>query len=119
MLLPWLNNLGMGGSPTVGVAYTTVGVVPFLYTADNWGNVSFHLEAALRATAGTAYARLYNITDGVPVPGSSISTSSATYTRQRSGDIAAALVDGKEYLPQSGKGGSDSGWICGPVLVVV
>lgn len=117
-MLIWLNNLGMGGSSAVGVAYTTVGG-SWLYTAANWGTVAFHFEAFLRATAGTVRARLYNTTDSVAVAGSEVTTAAAVFNRQRSGDIVGNLIDGKEYRAQTGIGGGDAGEIHGTWLEVI
>ena len=91
--------------------------LPFLYTAANWGTVSFFLEVWMRAATGTARARLYNETDGVAVTGSDLTTTSGSYVRLRSG--ALTLTDGKLYNVQYGSEDADSGAFRGGKLVVV
>lgn len=61
-------------------------------------NPTFYFEALLRSVEGTSYARLYNITDGVVVANSEVSTNSAIYVRQRS--ISITLTGTKEYKVQ-------------------
>ena len=89
----------------------------FLFTAANWGTQSFYLEVFMRATEGTVEAELYNVTDGVTVAGSNVSTSSATLVRLRSG--ALTLVNGKEYRLQLLRLGSDGGSILGGQIIAV
>ena len=61
----------------------------------------------MKATTGTVLARLYNLTDGTPVIGSDLSTSSLSFVRLRSGVLT--LTDGKEYVAQKGKVGLNAG----------
>lgn len=98
-----------------GPSFSSYGV-PFLYTSANWGAVSFYLEAYVKATAGTVYARLYNVTDSAAVAGSQLSTAAATYQRLRT--AALTLTDGKTYRAQFGKEGADAGKFLGAKLVV-
>ena len=91
--------------------------IPFLYTAANWGTVSFYLEVWMRASVGTARARLWNETDGVAVAGSDLTTASGSYVRLRTG--ALILTDGKLYNVQFGSEDADSGAFRGGKLVVV
>ena len=91
--------------------------LPFLYTAANWGSVSFYLEVFLQALSGTALARLYNQTDGVAVTNSELSTTSGSFVRLRSS--ALTLVDGKVYNVQFGSEDSNSGAFRGAKIVVV
>ena len=71
----------------------------------------------MRATAGTVEAELYNITDALVVANSTISSTSATYVRLRSGAIT--LVTGKEYRLQLLRSGSSGGAILGACLIAV
>jgi hypothetical protein len=96
--------------------YTSYGI-PFYYESANWNNVSFHLEVYMRAVSRSAYARLYNETDGVAVSGSVLMTGSASFNRQRSGSLS--LTNGKEYRVQFGSGTSTAGEALGGKLVAV
>lgn len=71
---------------------------PFLYTAANWTNTNWYLEAFLKAVTGTVWARLWNVTDSAEV--ATVSTSSTSYVRIRT--TAFSLTDGKEYAAQFG-----------------
>jgi len=97
-----------------GVAYSSYGL-PFLYTAANWAQITFYLEAYLRATTGTVYFRLYNETDSVVVTDSGLSTTSAVFVRLRT--VALTMTDGKLYRLQFGKSGSDAGETYGGQLI--
>lgn len=88
---------------------------PFLFTSVNWGTQSFFLEVFMRATTGTAEAELYNITDGLIVAGSELSTTSTSHVRLRS--VAITLVNGKEYRLQLKRLNSDAGAILGAQIV--
>lgn len=90
----------------VEVVYVLANTI-FLYEAAKYVGFSFYFEASLLATAGTAYAQLYNRTDSAAVAGSTVSTGSATLVRQRSGEIA--LEDGKEYQARFGAVAGDDG----------
>lgn len=95
--------------------------VTILYTAANWGSrVTFYFEAEIRAITGTAYVRVYDITDGIPVPSSVMSTTSATFDRQRTSS-GLALIDGHEYQTQVGAHmlGGDLGETKGGKLVAL
>jgi hypothetical protein len=52
------------------------------------GDFVYYYEATLKTSAGTGYARLYNNTTGA-ITGGEVSTTSTSYSRQRSGDITA------------------------------
>lgn len=80
---------------------------PFLYTAANWGAVTFYLEVYFKAISGTAIARLYNETDATEVSGSRITTTTGTIAAYRTSAIT--LVDGKTYRIQFGHLTGDSG----------
>ena len=94
--------------------YASYGI-PFLYTAANWAQVTWHLESFLRATSGTVYFRLYNETDGTEVALSETSTASTSFTRLRT--VALTLTDGKLYRLQFGKVSSDAGEVYGGKLI--
>jgi hypothetical protein len=96
------------------LVYTSYGL-PFLYTAANWAQITFYLEAYLKATTGTVYFRLYNETDGAEVLNSEVSTTSAVSTRLRT--AALSMADGKVYRLQFGKSGSDAGETYGGKLI--
>lgn len=94
------------GIAFASVVWTTVGGI-FLFTSANWSESAFYLETYIKAAAGTAYARLYDVTDTSPVTDSDVSTTSASLVRLRSS--AMTLTDGKEYVAQIGVEAGDSG----------
>ena len=107
-----LSLLGVPGKPRVfapksaALAYVSH-TKKFLFTAANYGaGVSHYFEAQIRATSGTALVRLYDETSAGAVSGSTLSTTSATIVRLRSG--ALTLTDGNEYVAQFGKAPADS-----------
>jgi hypothetical protein len=68
----------------------------FLYTAANWGYTrTWYFEATLKATVGTARAKLYDVTAASYVTDSEVTTTSSTKTRVRSSAIT--LTDGHTY----------------------
>ena len=87
------------GSPNTR-PYNSYGV-PFLYTADNWFGNFFVFEVYMRSTVSTSavHARVYNETDGEPVLGSDLSTTSTDDVRLRTPPLPP-LVDGKTYRAQ-------------------
>lgn len=90
---------------------------PFRYDSANWGTVNFYLEVYMKATTGTVYARLYNITTNSEVPDSLLSTILTSLIRLRTG--ALTLTNTHEYRIQFGKSGSDAGEFLGGKLVVI
>lgn len=73
----------------------------FLFTDAEWSDAfSFFFEITMRASAGQATARLFDLTDSVAVTGSTLQTISSTTVQLRSG--ALTLVDGHEYIAQYG-----------------
>jgi hypothetical protein len=78
------------------LTWTSVGV-PKLFTAANWSPADWYFESHMRAAVGTVNSRAFNVTTGVPVAGSQLSTTSATIIRQRSGVVT--LTDG-EHVSQ-------------------
>ena len=96
--------------------YYTFGV-PFLYTAANWGSVTWYFEVYMKATSGTALARLVD-DNGAALASSEVSTTTLqTYVRLRSG--ALTLVDGSSYRPQFGKKDMGAGAFMGAKLIAV
>jgi len=68
-----------------------------LFDKSKFGRVKaiYFCVGGIAVSAGyTAYLRLYNITDDVPIPESEVSTDSAARTHLKSGDI-------KDYLPDT------------------
>jgi hypothetical protein len=111
----WPEDLWLEYGAAPAPSFASYGV-PFLYTAANWGAVNFYLEVYVKATAGTVYARLYNVTDSAAVAGSQLSTAAVTYQRLRT--AALTLTNGKTYRAQFGKEGADAGKFLGAKLVV-
>ncbi len=90
----------------------------FLYTAANWSPTpTWYFEATLKASTGTANARLYDLTSSAEVTNSAISTTNTTDTRVRS--AAITLVDGREYEAQLGTRLSHSGTARGATIIGV
>lgn len=91
---------------------------PFLFTAANWKtSIPVYLEVYMRATAGTVYAELYDLTAAAIVAGTTLSTASATLTRIRASSVT--LTDGHEYRIQISKSGSDAGEILSGKLILL
>lgn len=107
-----------GANPfAAAIVYVAMGDI-FLFTSANWAPApTWYLEATMRATSGTAWARLYDLTDTVEVTDSPISTASATHDRVRSS--AVTLTDAHEYEAQFGTTGADSGEARGVGLIGV
>ena len=59
------------------------------YTYANFagGNFAYLFESDIKTSAGTGYARLYNISTGAAVTNSEVTTASASITRVRSSDL--------------------------------
>ena len=80
----------------------------YLHTQTAWANsVRFYFEVYMRATTGTARARLYDITTGQVLAGSSLTTASSALVRLR--PAAVTVVSGHEYEAQVGTTGLDGG----------
>jgi len=83
------------------------------------GSQAVFFEANLIDTAtGPVRARLFNITDNVPIPGSTVQTTSSTAVRLRSVDLASVLSGAKEYKGQIGLKRGQTGDM-GPARLVV
>ena len=96
-----------GISVTGAITYLSMGKI-FLFTSANWTPTpTWYFEVTMKASSGTAKARLFNLTDSVEVTDSVVNTANATHTRVRSSAIT--LADGKEYEAQFGTGSADSG----------
>jgi len=101
-------------APEVDVLYYTLCGIPFLYTSANWGTADFYLEVYMRATAGTVYAQLYDLTsEGSAMQ---VSTNETSFTLVRSGAIT--LTNGHTYRLRVGKVDTDAGEIVGGKLVI-
>jgi len=87
---------GKGGAET----YVVFGDIQ-LYTDGNWSGSVFVFQGTLRASSGTALARVWDKTAAAPVAGSGISSASSIDERVRSGTIT--LVNGHEYQAQVAK----------------
>ena len=104
--------------PTFSNKFVILRGRPFLFTSANWGaTVIFNMEVFIRSTSGTAEVELYNVTDGIIVTGSNVSTASASFVRLRSGTIT--LTDGKEYRLQLKREASGGGAILGGHLIAI
>jgi hypothetical protein len=55
---------------------------------DDWPDHSWYFEMIGKTDAGTGYFQLYNVTDGVAISGSEISTTSTTPIRLRSSSLS-------------------------------
>jgi hypothetical protein len=96
-----------GIAATGPIVYASYGG-PFLLEKVNYDlDMAYYLEVYMRATSGTAHARLLNVTDNAAISLSELSTVSSTFTRLRSS--ALALADSKEYAVQLGVQGADTG----------
>lgn len=115
--------LSFGRTITTGLVSTILNIrryksygLPFLYTAANWGTASFYLEVNMRATSGTARARLVDST-GAEVSGSEVTTTSNSFVRVRSS--ALTLTNAQTYSVQFGTDTPDSGEFRGAKIIVV
>ncbi len=99
------------------IVYVSMGHI-FVFTLSNWSPLpTWYIETTMRATSGTARARLYDLTDAAEVADSAITTASATHARVRS--AAIALTDAHEYEAQFGTTAGDSGEARGADLIGV
>jgi hypothetical protein len=95
----------------------------FLYTAANWGAVSFFLEAYYRSTSAKAMARLFDVTANAAVASSTLTLDAGLLgvllipTRIRS--VALTLVDGHEYRIQYGVQDGGAGAAISAKLIAV
>ena len=80
----------------------------WIFTSPNWSQVEHFFEVYIRVSSGSgAEARLFDVTAGAPVSGSSFRTSSATFVRLRS--AALDLTDGSSYRVEVGSDASSAG----------
>ncbi len=86
------------------VTWVNFGEILRSHDPTDYSGTKLHFfEAVLRTPgAGSAYARLFNISDNVAVPGSVISTPNATATRVRSSALLGFPTSEKEYRAQLG-----------------
>ena len=108
----------MGRAGRTEQRFTLVPGVPFLYTAANWGAVSWFFEAYFRSTSAKALARLFDTTIGAEVAGSVLTLDAVpTMTRVRSPVLT--LTDGHEYVAQFGTQDAGAGAMLGAHLIAV
>jgi len=105
-----------GISAAVGIVWTDRGR-EINHVVANHPSAAHYLEAYFRATAGTAYARLYDLDAVAAVAASTISTAAGGHTRVRS--AAITLIDGHDYIGQSGTSAADAGKMKAVVVVNV
>jgi hypothetical protein len=79
------------------------------FTGINWGATDqFKVEASMKNLSGdTCYVRLYDITDGVVVPNSTIELNTGSRTLVRSADLRSELLSGNKYKLQKSLTGFD------------
>lgn len=100
-----------GGNTFTNVA-PYVDIADFLTKIDfdDWEDMEWFFEATFKAGTGTAYVRLYNVTDGGAVSGSVVQTTSTSYVSVRSSSITK-YTGIKTFVVQYGHspsgGGSD------------
>lgn len=97
------------------ISYSDVGT-KFLYRQAEIPGLWFELEVDARATVGTVYARLYDITDDVLVANSVITITNGTFDLSRSNG-SLTLTEGNKYKTQVGKQGADVGEIQGSTVL--
>jgi hypothetical protein len=109
-------------NPSVPLWRDLVGSV-FLYTAANWGVVSWFVEVTMRSTSAKALARLWDVTAASAVAGSLVLVDAGASgvllvpTRVRSS--ALTLTDGHEYRIQYGVQDGGAGAAIGATLIAV
>ncbi len=74
------------------------GVILYDPTKFNADNISVYSEATLNASAGTAYARLYNTSNSSAITSSEVSTTNTSYTRIRSSDISTNMPSTASHI---------------------
>lgn len=88
--------------------------LPFNYVAANWTGRQFVAEYWMKATTGTVFAEVFDITDGVQVGGSQKQEDLAAYTRSETG--ALTFIDGHLYTIRFGKDTGDAGFGKGKLI---
>lgn len=109
-----------GIAAAVGIAYVLAGMPFYWATASRPANVLPYLEVFFKATTGTVYARLLDVTVSpvTAVANSGLSTSTTSLIRKRT-NSSLVFTDGHEYMLQLGKQGSDAGTSRGSRLQVI
>lgn len=108
--------------PSLQIWRDAVGSV-FLYTAANWGAVTWYLEVYMRSTSAKALARLCNITLAAEVSNSVVTVDAGSAgvlsvpTRVRSS--ALTLVDGNSYRIQYGVQDGGAGAFVSAKLIAI
>ena len=113
--IAWMVNSGTW-NPFVpgGVTWTNVGLET-LFTEGNWSDQNTYFESYIKATSGTFYARLFDITNSTEVAGSVLTSTTATFDRLRAGPFD--LPDSHEYRVQTGSIGGSTGELIGARLI--
>lgn len=80
------SNIHTSGGNTFTNVAPHVAIPDFLRKIDfsDWDDMEWYFEASFKAGTGTASVQLYNQTDGAAVSGSTITTTSTSYTQVRS-----------------------------------
>ena len=118
-----LSPLGTPGLPytfaakDAGIVYVVDKGDVFYFDSANYGSGSWYFEVYYRATSGTAYARLWDITGAAAVADSTQDTTEGSLVRERS--VALALVDGREYRVEFGSGDGAGGKAAGAKLIFI
>ncbi len=87
--------------------WTVIGA--FFYTVASFTTATYEAIALVSNAALVGSVRLFDQTAGIPVPGSTLSTSSLTEVRLTSGNLFASLTSGHIYQFQAeATGGSAS-----------
>lgn len=87
-------------TPPAGPTYAAV-AGRYQHTAARWHPATvFTFEAQIKATTGTVYARLYDLTDSLALSGSTLSTTSVNYVLLTVGSLS--FTDGHVYEAQLG-----------------
>lgn len=90
-----LNAFGYSTSNTAYEDLSTIYWGYFLYTAANWDNATFFLDATLKTSAGTVTVGLHDSSNNL-VANATVAATGATYSYGRSAS-SFSLVDGTEY----------------------
>lgn len=107
LALPQQGKTFLPKTEAVGVVYDA-NLGPVYYDSTYFLFYGARIEVVMKATTGTAYARLWDVTGAAEVDGSVISTDSGSLVRVRS-SLFAGLVGGREYMIQGGHTAGDAG----------
>jgi len=83
------------------------------------GSFTFFFEADLKASAGTAYAQLYNLTGGSAITSSEVTTTQTSYQRVRSGNLTFNMPSSASDLDtQIRNSATNTTSVSGSVLII-